>query len=107
MLYNREPKTRKMKVETLKTYCAILVLYKATIILMVRQSFLRAGFSRNPRDLSSGLIVTPAEVLDQIVPANCSWKNLSSLELMKSPGQKECQDSDKPQSQDRENLRSV
>jgi hypothetical protein len=66
MLYKRESKTHELKGETLKIYRAILAFYKATIIPMVRWSFIRAGFRLNPKNLLAPLTVTPADVLARI-----------------------------------------
>jgi hypothetical protein len=63
----REHKAHKLKGETLKIYRAILALYKATIIPMVRWSFLRAGFRLNPKNLLVALAVTRTEVGERIV----------------------------------------
>jgi hypothetical protein len=63
MLHKREAKTHKMKGGMLKIYRAILAFHKATIIPMVRWSFVRAGFRFNPKPLT----VTPADMLAQIV----------------------------------------
>jgi hypothetical protein len=55
-----------MKGEMLKIYRAILAFYKATIIPMVRWSFVRAGFRLNPENLYAPLTMTPADVLARI-----------------------------------------
>jgi hypothetical protein len=57
MLYKREQKTKGMKGDTMKIYRGLLAFYKATIIPMVRWSFLRAGFRLNQNDLFALLTV--------------------------------------------------
>jgi hypothetical protein len=42
---------QKLKEETLKIYRAILAFYKATVIPIVRWSFLRTIFRLNPKNL--------------------------------------------------------
>jgi hypothetical protein len=75
MLYKREAKARKMKGETLKIYRAILAFYKATIISMVRWSFVRAGFRLNPKNLLAPLTVTPVDVLARIAMPEVGLEN--------------------------------
>jgi hypothetical protein len=58
---NEKQKRTKMKGETLKIYRAILVFYQATIIPMVRWSFVRAGFRLNPKNLLEPFTLTPAD----------------------------------------------
>jgi hypothetical protein len=55
-----------MKGEALKIYRAMLAFYKATIIPMVRWSFVPAGFRLNPKNLLAPLTVTPADVFARI-----------------------------------------
>jgi hypothetical protein len=55
-----------MKGETVKIYRAILAFYRATIIPMVRWSFVRAGFLLSPKNLLAPLTVTRADVLTRI-----------------------------------------
>jgi hypothetical protein len=50
-LYKTESKVKGLKGETLKIYRALAAFHKSTIIPMVRWSFVRAGFRRNPNNL--------------------------------------------------------
>jgi hypothetical protein len=74
MLYKRETNTHELKGETLKIYRAILAFYKATIIPMVRWSFIQAGFRPNPKNLLAPLTVTPADVLNRIAMPEVTFK---------------------------------
>jgi hypothetical protein len=55
-----------MKREMPKIYRAILAFYQATIIPIVRWSFVRAGFRLNPKNLLASLTVIPVDVLARI-----------------------------------------
>jgi hypothetical protein len=55
-----------MKGETLKIFRAILAFYKATIIPVMKWSFVWAEFRLNPKNLFAPLTVTPADVLARI-----------------------------------------
>jgi hypothetical protein len=66
MPYKREQNTKQTKGETLKIHRSILAFYKATIIPMVRWSFVPAGFCLNLRDFWTPTTGTQAEVLDRI-----------------------------------------
>jgi hypothetical protein len=55
-----------MKGETRKIYRAALAFSKSTIILMVRWSFERAGFSLNPDHLLQPLRVDSTRVLERL-----------------------------------------
>jgi hypothetical protein len=46
---------------------AILADYQATIIPMVRRSFLRAGFRLNPKHFLVPLTITRTEILERII----------------------------------------
>jgi hypothetical protein len=58
---------QKLKGKTLKIYRAMLAFYKATIIPMVRWSFLRAGFRFKADNLLVPLTVTQTEIREPIV----------------------------------------
>jgi hypothetical protein len=62
----RESQTHELKGETLKINRAILALHKATIIPMVRWSFISAGFRLSTQNLLAPVTVTPADVLARI-----------------------------------------
>jgi hypothetical protein len=65
-----------MKGETLKIYRALLAFYKATIIPLVRWSFVRGGLHLNPQDLFAPLTVTTDEVLDRITSPEMRLEDL-------------------------------
>jgi hypothetical protein len=85
ILYKKENKVKGMKGETLKMYRAITAFYKATIIPMVRWSFIRAGFFLNPDDLFGPLTVNPARVIDRIALPEIALEHLVAPETMRPP----------------------
>jgi hypothetical protein len=64
-----------MKGETLTIYRAILTLDKATIIPIVRWSFVRAGFRLNPKNLLAPITVTRADMLARIAMPETGLEN--------------------------------
>jgi hypothetical protein len=76
ILYKKEKKVKGMKGETLKVYRAITAFYKATIIPMVRWSFLRAGFQLNPDKLFDPLTVNPDVVMTRIAAPEMTIEEL-------------------------------
>jgi hypothetical protein len=85
-----------MKGKLLKIYPAVLLCSNATIMPMVRWSFLQTGFHFYPKDLSASLTVIPAAVLDQMVFLKSSWRTVSSQILLIPLYQQEDQCADEP-----------
>jgi hypothetical protein len=63
--YN-ERKSKPMKGEARKMYCALLAFYRATIIPMVRWRFERAGFLLDLENIRNPVQIVPRRVLDRI-----------------------------------------
>jgi hypothetical protein len=74
ILYNGTTNAQTEKnAEDISRHC---VFDKATIIPMVRWSFLRAGFHLNPKNLLALLIVTRTEVLERIILPELSLEDV-------------------------------
>jgi hypothetical protein len=85
ILDKTENKVKEMKGETLKMYRAIAAFYKATIIPMVRWSFIRAGLFLKLDDLFGPLTVNPAAVIDRIALPEIAIEHFVAPETTRSP----------------------
>jgi hypothetical protein len=65
-IYYKKRKSKAMKGEAKKMYCALLAFYKATIIAMVRWSFERAGFLLDLEKIRFLVRIVPSKILDRI-----------------------------------------
>jgi hypothetical protein len=77
VLYKKEKKMEKMKVETLKMYRAMSAFYKATVIQVVRWSSNTAASQLNLNECVAPLTVNPQDVLERITRPECTLEALS------------------------------
>jgi hypothetical protein len=82
-LDKRENKMKGMKGEALKMYRGMAAFYKATRILMVRWSFIRAGFGFNPNNMFAFLPVNPEIILERIVIPEIPIEQLATPETLR------------------------
>jgi hypothetical protein len=82
-LHKKENTLKGMKGEALEIYRAIEVFYKATIILMVRWSLIRARFSLNCDNLFAPLTVNPEIVIERIAIHEIPIEELVTSETMR------------------------
>jgi hypothetical protein len=85
ILSKNESKIKGMKGETVKIYQAMTTFYEATIMPMVRWSFIRAWFGRNPNDHLAHLPVNPGTVLSRTAIPEIILEELVARETMRVP----------------------
>jgi hypothetical protein len=79
----RENKAKEMKVETLKTYRAMMAFYNMAIIPIVLWSFPRAGFERKSDDVFGLLLVSAETVFERIAIPEITLEELVAPETMR------------------------
>jgi hypothetical protein len=72
-IYDKERKSKAMKGDTRKMYCALLAFYKAAIIPLVRWNFKRAGFLLDIENLRNPVQIAPIRFLDRTGVPTFKW----------------------------------